>query len=418
MARVAIVSDNWIVTRILAACALLGSAMLASSCSGTRTVSAKETPEVPAIAVAKATRQDLARELEISAEFRPYQEIDVHAKVAGYLKVIYVDVGDRVREGQILGILEAPEMTEERAQAIAAEKRTEVEVERSRSELQRAESNLHLRKVVYERLSEVAKTRPNLIAQQEIDDATAKYQEAQAQVAVAKATLAAMQEQTNASAASRARVDTMLRYLRVTAPFAGIITRRYADTGAMIQAGTASQTQAMPVVRLAEIDRLRLILPVPESIVSRVHDGAPVEVRVDSLSRSFEGRVARFTGELDPSTRTMSTEVDVENPAGVLKPGMFAFATITVDEKPDALAIPVQGIAKRGNGSESNVWVVNKDGRLESRTIRTGIETPDKVEILAGLHEGDLVVVGRRPGMAAGQQVQAKLNVLAVGAEN
>ena len=125
-------------------------------------------------------------------------------------------------------------------------------------------------------------------------------------------------------------MKTLIEYTRVTAPFAGVITKRYADTGSMIQAGTASQTQAMPVVRLSENSLLRLILPVPESAVPTVHIGQPVEVRVPTLNRSFPGRVARFTGKISSSTRTMETEVDVPNPNLVLMPGMYAEVDLTL----------------------------------------------------------------------------------------
>ena len=153
---------------------------------------------------------------------------------------------------------------------------------------------------------------------------------AEAQVAAAKSALAAAEEQVNVNSADTQKVKTLMEYTRVTAPFAGVITKRYADTGSMIQAGTASQTQAMPVVRLSENSLLRLILPVPESAVPTVHIGQQVEVRVPTLNRSFPGRVARFADKLSPATRTMDTEVDVPNPSLVLMPGMYAEVDLTL----------------------------------------------------------------------------------------
>src|SRR5262249_54456435 len=153
--------------------------------------------------------------------------------------------------------------------------------------------------------SAVSAKRPGLVAQQEIDDAHTKDLVSEAQISAAKSALAATEDQVRVHAADVQKVKTLMDYTRVTAPFAGVITRRYADTGSMIQAGTASQTQAMPVVRLSENSTLRLILPVPESAVPTVHIGQAVEVRVPTLNRNFPGRVARFTGKVAPATRTM-----------------------------------------------------------------------------------------------------------------
>lgn len=365
--------------------------------------------EHPVVPVAKVERADLSRDVNIAAEFKPYQEVELHAKIAGYLRRISVDVGDRVRAGQVIGVLEVPEMAEDQAQAAAAERRTHLEVDKAQSEVQRADSLLKMREVLYNRLVAVSKARPNMIAQQELDDAAAKYQEAKAQVAVAKASLAANAEQVQVSNASRKRVDTMMRYLEITAPFSGMVTKRYADPGAMIQAGTASQSQAMPVIRLSEIDRLRLTLPVPESAVARVRLGAPVEVRVDSLGRVFEGKVARFTGELNSATRTMDTQVDVMNPGGVLKPGMFATATLGLEGRMNVLTVPVQALPSGDHGKQVKVWVVDDQQRLQQRAVQIGLETPDRVEVVSGLNEKDKVVVGQRGSLKAGMRVEPTL---------
>src|SRR5262249_3164791 len=161
-------------------------------------------------------------------------------------------------------------------------------------------------------------------------------------------------------------------YLKITAPFSGIVTKRYADTGAMIQAGTASQTQARPVVRIAEVDHLRLILPAPESIVSRINVEAPVEVRADSLQRLFQVRVSRFTGQLDTGTQTMDTEVDIANPSGTLRPGMYGYASIMLDRRSGALAVPVQAVAQ---GARPTVMIIDGEGKVEERVVKLGLET-------------------------------------------
>jgi RND family efflux transporter MFP subunit len=359
------------------------------------------------IAVAKVVREDLARELEISAEFRPYQEIDVHAKVSGYLKSIHVDVGDHVRQGQLIGVLEIPEMAQELAHASGTVKRTALEVERARSEVQRAETSVKIRKLAFDRLANVMKARPNLIAQQEIDDAEARYNDAQSQLNAARASLAAMEEQVFVTSATRDRVNTMMAYSRITAPFAGVITDRRGDAGALIQAGTASHTQAMPIVRLSQIDRLRLVLPVPESISPRIKVGDPVEVRVDTLGRVFQGKVARFSGRLDTATRTMQTEVDIPNPKNIIKPGMYGYAMLRLDRRENALAVPVQAVS--GHGETATVMVVDSNKKLQERQIGAGIETPHLIEVLSGLEENDVVVLGGRSRLKPGMLVEPKI---------
>ena len=381
-------------------------------CSRTESSGARDRgreDKTPAVTVARVTRLDLAQELQLAAEFRPYQEIDVHAKVAGYLRNITVDVGDHVRAGQLLATLEAPEWTQQLTQAAAVEKRSVLDVERARGEVQRAEAARHLREVSYERLAAVAKARPNLIAQAEIEDAQARLSEADAQLTTSKAALAAVEQQVQVAGAGRGQVDTMLRYLRITAPFSGVITKRYADVGAMVPAGTSSS--ALPVVRLSQVDRLRLVLPVPESVVPRVRLGAPVEVRVDALGRVFQGKVTRMTGRLESSTRSMETEVDVSNPGGVLKPGMYAYASITLRQRPETLALPVQAIAGSGRKAESGeqaVLAVGPANQLVERTVRLGLETPDHVEVLDGLAEGELVVLSGS-GLKVGQKVEPRV---------
>lgn len=358
------------------------------------------------VSVLRAGRRTLTRSAELAAEFRAYQEVDVHAKVAGYLKNITVDLGDHVRAGQEVAALEVPEFDEELLEATARQKRSELDVVRAQSEVARAQAAYDIAKLSLNRIQSAARARPALIAQQEIDTSEARYRESEAQLATVKANLAALRQQVQVSSASSSRVKTMLSYLRIVAPFNGVVTRRFADPGAMIQAGTASQTQAMPVVRIAQVDRLRLVLPVPESIVSRIRTGNPVEVRVDSLQRVFQGRVSRFSGQLKTSTRTMETEVDIDNGAGLIRPGMYGYATLVLESRAQTLAVPIQTVNR---GLNTTVLVVKPDGVLEERTVKTGMETPHFLEVLEGIREGDLVVLGAKPGMKPGLRVTPKL---------
>src|SRR5712692_5157041 len=380
--------------------------LIAGSCNRPPKVEAQAAPDVPTVAVAKVTKEELSHSLTLTAEFRPFQEIDVMAKVSGYVKEIKVDVGDRVQQGQLLATLEIPEMADDLARARAAVERSSAEVARARDEIQRAESAHSIAHLSYERLASVSKQRPGLVAQQEIDNAHSKDLVAEAQLAATKSGVTAALQQVDVNKAEMGKVNTLHDYTRVTAPFAGVVTKRYADTGSMIQAGTASQTQAMPVIRLSQNSLLRLILPVPESAVPTVHLGQQVDVRVPTLNRTFPGRVARFSDKLSLSTRTMDTEVDVPNPSLVLIPGMYAEVNLTLDRRQSVLAVPVTAL----DGDQ--VTVVTPENRIEVRKVTLGLETAVKVEVRSGLKAGDLVVVGSRSGLESGQEVRPKITAM------
>ena len=188
--------------------------------------------------------------------------------------------------------------------------------------------------------------RPGLIAEQELDDAFAKDKESEAQVASARAALSEAENELAVSQAGNKQLAAMEAYTHITAPFAGVITKRYADTGALIQAGTSSSTQALPIVQLAEWSRLRLVVPVPESAVPDIHLGSVVQVRVGALHRSFQGRVARFADALDQQTRTMDTEIDVFNADGTLVDGMYAETALALSRKNSVLTVPIQAVQR------------------------------------------------------------------------
>ena len=372
-------------------------------------VSAAE--NVPTVAAAKAVVQDLSRKVVLTAEFVPFQEVDVMAKVSGYVKEIRVDVGDHVRLGQTLATIEIPEMQDDIARAQATVEQAEAEVTGARDEVHRAESSHDIAHLSYQRLAGVVKERPGLVAQQEIDDAHSRDLVAEAQLAGANSKLAAALQKVSVTRAELARVKTMLAYTQVTAPFAGVITKRYANTGSMIQAGTASQTQAMPVVRLSENSLLRLILPVPESDVSLVHVGQGLTVRVPTLSRSFPGKVARFSDRVQLSTRTMDTEVDVANPGFTLIPGMYAEVDFTTESRNHALTVPVSAVdISAGNETTGKVLTISSGGVLEARNVSLGLQTADSFEVRSGLQPGELVVTGSRANLRTGQHVRPKLN--------
>ena len=340
------------------------------------------------------------------------------AKVSGYVKQINVDIGDRIHLGQLLATLEIPEMQDDLRKGQAGVQQSKAQVRRSDDELSRAKSVQEMTHLSYTRLESVNRQRPGLVAQQEIDDAHSKDLVAQAQVAAANSALQAAQEQVGVSEAEVARINTMFDYTKVTAPFDGVVTKRYADTGSMIQAGTASQTQAKALVRLSQNDLLRLILPVPESAVPTVHLGQQVEVRVPTLNRGFPGVVKRFSNQLSLETRTMDTEVDVLNPGFLLMPGMYAEVNLSLLQRNKVLCVPVTAVDTDSEGPRASaagtgrVMVVTPNNRVELRKVSLGLETANQMEVLSGLNEGDMVVIGGRAALQPGEEVKPKLTTM------
>jgi len=395
--------------RCLVIAAAFISVVAMTSCG--RSGGAETTPvvdEVPTVAVVRATRADLSSDLVLTAEFEPFQEIDVMAKVSGYIKQIKVDIGDRVQEGQLLATLEIPEMQDDLTRAAAAIEEANAELATARDELQRAQSSHDMAHLSYTRVLDVSKREPGLVPQQEVDEAHSRDLVAEAQVSAAKSRITECEQRIRVSQAEQGRFKTLYQYGVITAPFTGVVTKRYANSGSLIQAGTASQTQAMPVVRLSENGLLRLALPVPESAVPLIHLGEGVNVRVTALNRTFPGRVARFSDKVDESTRTMKTEVDVPNPSLVLVPGMYAEVDLTTEQRKNVLYVPVEAVD--GSGSSARVFTVRPTGMIQVVPVRLGIETARAIEIRSGdLKDGDQVVVGSRAGLREGNRVQPKV---------
>jgi RND family efflux transporter MFP subunit len=353
-----------------------------------QSASAGESKVVP---VVKTSREDMQTEVTLQAEFLPYQDIMVHAKVSGFVNLIRVDIGDRVKQGDLLATLEIPELQDNINKAKATLSATGEEIAKAQADY----NNVHL---LYQRLADVAQAHPNMVAQQDLD--TARSKEDSAHGALGEA-----QQHRDEAQAELGRLNTLAAYEKITAPFDGIITKRFADLGSLIQAGTSSNTQALPLVQLAQDTLLRLRFPVPEAETPLIENGRQVEVTVPALNRTFVGSVTRSAWQIERSTRTMTTEVDVENPQGVIKAGMYAYVKLPLQVAKQALAVPLQALT---TGDQPTVFVWTKDGQLQERKVKVGIRTADKAEILGGLQEGDAVVVGNRAGLVAGQKVEAK----------
>ena len=381
-------------------------AMGLSACGGGRGKKAEASSQAVTVGVTKVVKQTLNRQITLSSELVPFQEIDVYAKESGYVQKLDVDYGTHVKAGQVIATLEIPELEAQLQEDQAEIKNAQNQVSRADHELKRYDAQYNALHLEYTRLNQVFETQPGIVAQQEVDDAQGKDLAAASQVDAGKAASEAAQSQWAAAKAKLVHDQTLFDYSRITAPFSGVVTERYANLGTLVQAGTSSSTQAIPIVRLSQDDLFRLVIPVPESYVRYIHVGDRVDVHVPSLNRTFPGKVARFSVDVREDTRTMHTEVDVSNPERVLMPGLYAEAELALDEKENVPTVPLQALSREG--SKTMVLVVNHDEELESRSVQVGLQTASDAEIISGLTEGELVVVSDRSGLRPGQKVRAQ----------
>jgi RND family efflux transporter MFP subunit len=392
------------------ACLLGFFALGLSSCSFGRSPSVANAADLVTVAVVNATPRTLSRKLTLSSELVPFQEIDVYAKESGYVRKLFVDYGTHIKAGQIMAVLEIPELQAQIDEDQAQIKNASDQVVQAEHELKRYEAQYEALHLEYTRLNAVFKTQPGIVAQQEVDDAQGKDLAAASQVDAGHAALSAAQSQVAATKAKQVHDQTLLDYSKITAPFSGIVTERYANLGTLMQAGTGSSTQAIPLVRLSEDDLFRLVIPVPEAYVRYIRVGDPVNVHVPSLNRDFPGKVARFSVDVNENTRTMHTEVDVPNPSRVLLPGLYAEAELQLEQKDGVLAVPVQALYHVGD--KTTLLVVNREGRLDDHTVQVGLQTNSDAEIVSGLHDGEQIVVSDRSGLKAGQKVRPQLQAV------
>jgi RND family efflux transporter MFP subunit len=317
-----------------------------------------------AVAVYPVKLRDLTREMTLSAELRPYDVVNVYAKVSGYLKSILVDYGSRVHAGEVVAALELPEQEADVARSNAA---------------------YRLAKLDYERIRSVVRAQPGLIAQADVDKARSVYEITKSQNEQAR---------------------SLLDYGVITAPFDGIVTKRYVDPGALIQQGTASSTQAEPIVQIADAYRLRLVIETPESVVPEIHVGTPVEVKIQATGEIVHANVVRFSYDVHEDTRTMHTEVDIPNADLHLKPGMYASVALVLDARRAVPSVPVQALS---TDKDPSVWMIDAHDEVQRRRVRIGMQTPNWVEILSGLAPGERVFIGDGNGLSAGMKVRPRI---------
>jgi RND family efflux transporter MFP subunit len=342
--------------------------------------------------------------LTLAGQFQPYQVVDVHPKVSGYMKRINVDIGDIVHQGETLAVLEVPELRAQLEQTGFELKQSQEEITRAQHEIGGAEAMHAAQHAQSDRLRQAAATRPGLIAQQELDDAQSKDISSQAQVDSAKAAMAAAQQHAEAARADNERVQALENYTNVVAPISGVVIWRYADTGALIQGGTNSNSQDLPIVRLSQSDLLRLRVPVPEDDVRYVREGGVLQVRVDAIGKSFTGKIVRFTRSVNFETRSMETEVDVDNKDLSIAPGMYANTMLQLGGVKNVITVPVEALVLNAQRQQT-VFALDSSNRVHIRNVTVGAEGSKLAEITSGLSPGDRVILGGQDKYAEDEEV-------------
>ncbi|HVB82068.1 MAG TPA: efflux RND transporter periplasmic adaptor subunit [Candidatus Binataceae bacterium] len=333
----------------------------------------------PQVVVIRPQRGAAVRAITLPGDVVGYYQSALYAKVTGYLKNILVDKGDRVKKGQVLANIEVPEL---------------------RQRLDRARSNLQIQQLTYDRLERVWKGDPRLVAREDVDIAYSKFQQAQAEV--------------NELAA-------MVAYTQIIAPFDGVVTQRFVDPGALIRAGGQDTTtapmegtasaggSAAPVVSVADISKLRVYVYVPQDAVGYIKVGMPVLLKFRELAgRGYTARVARFAHSLDLATRTMLTEIDIDNSRGEIYPGMYANATLELERHSDALKLPNSAVGDSPDGGHFVLAAV--DGRLKEIPVTVGINTGVYMEIVSGLKGNEEIVRSLTAALSNDERVRTVLD--------
>ncbi len=344
----------------------------------------KSGPHAPAAAQARALRvtvvepqrRPAVRLIALPATVEAFEKATLYAKVAGYLQWIKVDKGDRVGKGEVLALIEVPEMEMEYRGAQAAVLEAEAAYERARAQAS-------LKEITYKRLASVFQTQPGAISGQEVDEARAQAEVAEREVKLAQAKL-------ESARANAQRLEALLEYARIKSPYDGVVTERFVDPGNLIQNAAASSNSA-PILTVMDMDRVRVYVEVPEPDVAEVDRGDPVELEFDALAgKIFRGKVTRFAIALNPGTRTMKVEIDLPNPQRLVRPGMFGRARLRLGEQPEALFLPAEGVRVDASGNKF-VYVV-LEGKLRKVVVRTGLDDGKLIQV-EGLRGGERVVL-------------------------
>jgi len=352
---------------------------------------------LPVVNVQKVKRADAKTSLVLPGNIQAVTEAPILARASGYIKRRYADIGDRVKEGQVLAEIDAPELNQQIRQAKATVDQANSAIEQAEAALQQGRSNENLARVTAQRWENLSKK--GVVSRQENDTYQAQWAAQQANVNALEKAVAAARNSAAAVEANVARLNDLLAYQTVRAPFAGVITLRNVDAGALVNEGNTL------LYRIAQTDRLRTYLNVPQADAGSVRVGQQAVLVVPDLpGHGFPGAVTRTANALDPATRTLLVEVQVPNPGALLMPGMYAQVDLSVLRKDPPLLIPGDTLVVRSDGPQ--VAVVAPDGRVHFARIQLGRDFGDRLEVLSGLEDGQQVVVNPSDAIREGAQVK------------
>ena len=359
-------------------------------------------PEVrPKVDVVHPRRAKLAQRLVSNATLEAFEETDLFAKVSGYLSEVRVDIGDHVKSGQILAVIDVPEMDQELAESVAQLESRRRSLEAAQRQLEHNKADLALQEVTFNRQNTLNKEK--WVSDQALDEIHAKAAVARADVQLAEANRALAAAQVDLAAATVEKNKALVGYEKIIAPFDGVISQRRVNRGDLVQAPTATRTT--PLFRIQRIDTMRVFCYVPEGEAPQVRVGDAAKVKVFGLgTEPILGAVTRFAVRLDPETRNMRTEIDLPNADERLYPGMYAEVALEMDPREDALAVPTSAIDSDAKGTF--VYTVKED-RIEHTPVKIGIRDDAQAEVIEGLSEETAVVARAKQAPAAGSIVEA-----------
>ncbi|HUE23961.1 MAG TPA: efflux RND transporter periplasmic adaptor subunit [Bryobacteraceae bacterium] len=352
--------------------------------------------EVPTVTVVGVERSATTGTLVLPGNIEAVTEAPVLARASGYIKQRYADIGDRVKAGQLLAEVEAPELDQQVNQARAALDQVRAALEQASASLQQGQAQEQLAKVTAERWKNLQSK--GVVSRQENDTYQSQWAAAQANVSALEKAVASARSNINAAQANLSRLTDLQGYKSVRAPFAGVITVRNVDVGALV-----SEASTL-LFRIAQTDRLRTYVNVPQSDADSVHVGQVAHLAIlDLAGHQFAGTVTRTANALDPATRTLLTEVQVANSGGLLLPGMYAQVDLTTPRKNPPMLIPGDTLVVRSNGPQ--VGVVGADHIVHFQRLQLGRDFGDKIEVLSGLEPGQQVVVNPGDTVQEGAKV-------------
>ena len=362
------------------------------------------------VQVVSPVRRDVRRQIELPVSVEAFETTTLLSKVSGYLSRIEVDIGDSVREGQVIASIEVPEIADELVEAEAELDAKRADHAAAQAELERAEADFGFREITFQRIKAVREDEPDTMPQQTLDDARAQFELARAAVKAGESRLQQIESQQRQVRAAIKRLETLIGYSEIRAPFNGTVTQRHVDPGTLLQAATSSQA-VQRIITVASMDRVRIRFDVSESEVPFLDIGDPAVVTVDALpERKFEGGVTRYAAALEPTTRTMRTEIEMANKDRALRPGMFGRVTVSLDTRTDAITVPARAI--RVEGASPFVFCV-VDGTARRVDVEATVGDGATVEVTHGLKGDELVVVSARGPISDG----AAVNTSASGSE-